>query len=94
MLALEYLNFGGTVQQGIFRLKVRLVIMVAVTILNGKEYISCEECGAYELLEVSKLHVVQDGAKEFLCRQCMPVSCVVSKGQVSQIKNDAGRKEK
>jgi late competence protein required for DNA uptake (superfamily II DNA/RNA helicase) len=55
--------------------------MVDITILNGNEYVSCEKCGAYEFYEVSKLHVVQDGAKKFLCRQCMPVSCVVSKGQ-------------
>jgi late competence protein required for DNA uptake (superfamily II DNA/RNA helicase) len=53
--------------------------MVAITILNDNEYISCEKCGAYEFYNVSRLHVVQDGAKEFLCRQCMPISCVVAK---------------
>jgi hypothetical protein len=42
--------------------------MVAITILNGKEYITCEKCGAYELYEVARLHVVQDGAKKLLCR--------------------------
>jgi hypothetical protein len=58
-------------------------MMVAVTILNGNNYIECEKCGAYEFFGVSRLHVVQDGAKEWLCRQCMPISCVVSKSQIS-----------
>lgn len=78
-MALEYLHFGGTVQHGIFRLKVRLIIMATIAILNGNEYIECEKCGTYEFYDVAKLHVVQDGAKEWLCRQCMPISCIVTK---------------
>jgi hypothetical protein len=79
---LEHLNFGGIVQPGIFRFpyfrNVRLVIMVAIVNLNGNEYIECENCGTYELYEVSRLHRVQDGAERWLCRQCIPVSCIVS----------------
>jgi hypothetical protein len=53
--------------------------MVGIVVLNGGEYVECQECGAYEFYEVARLHVFQDGAKKLLCRGCMPISCVVSK---------------
>lgn len=56
--------------------------MVGILILNGGEYIECQECGAYESYEVSRLNVVQDGAVKLLCRECMPISCIVSKGNM------------
>ena len=84
-MGLEYLNFGGVVKHGIFRLKMRLGIMVEITILNGNKYIECEKCGAYEFYEVSRLHVEQDGAKEWLCRGCIPLSCVVSKSSNEKV---------
>lgn len=60
-----------------FEKTTRLIIMVAITVLNGNDYVSCDKCGSYELYEVSRLHRVQDGAKQWLCRQCIPVSCMV-----------------
>lgn len=55
-----------------------------IIVLNGNEYVECQECGAYELYEVSRLHVVQDGAKKLLCRECMPILCIVSKHNMPQ----------
>lgn len=82
-MALEHLNFGGIVQRETFRFldfgNVRFIIMVAIATMNGNDYIECEKCGAYELYVVSKLHIEQDGAKKWLCRQCIPVSCMVTK---------------
>lgn len=52
--------------------------MVTIITMNGNDYIECEECGAYEFHEVSRLHRVQDGARKWLCRQCIPVSCMVA----------------
>lgn len=78
-MVLEYLNFGGMAQHGIFRLNERSIIMVEIVNMNGNSYISCEKCGAYEFYDVAHLHVVQDGAREYLCRQCIPVSCMVAK---------------
>lgn len=53
--------------------------MVAIITLNGNSYIECEKCGAYELYDVSRLHKVQDKATQWLCRQCMPLSCMIAK---------------
>ncbi len=53
--------------------------MVALVNINGNSYIICEVCGGYEQYNVSKLHIEQDKATKWLCRQCMPLSCIIAK---------------